>query len=185
MSALRLVVGLGNPGSRYAGTRHNLGFMLVDRFAQHRGLRFRRDRFGLSARFDGVYLFKPQTFMNLAGEAVGPFARWLKADPGAVFVVSDDLDLPLGAIRIRREGSSGGHNGLKSVAEHLGTTAFPRLRIGIGRPPVRDYAVIDWVLGRFTAAERNIVEEALGRAEEALQVAIREGIGAAMNRYNG
>lgn len=185
MTGIRLVAGLGNPGLRYAGTRHNLGFMLLDRFARNEGIHFRRDRFGFTVRFGDVYLLKPETFMNLSGEAVGPLARWLKADPGTVLVISDDLDLPLGTIRIRGQGSSGGHNGLRSVAEHLGTTAFPRLRIGIGRPPSNDYAVVDWVLGRFTAAERAVVEETLERAEEALRVAIRDGIPAAMTRYNG
>lgn len=182
--ATRLIVGLGNPGSRYERTRHNLGFMAVDAYVQHHGARFRRSRFGPTAEVDGVFVFKPQTFMNLSGEAVGPFCRYHRLNPSEIVVVADDLDLPLGSIRLRRAGSSGGHNGLKSVAHALGSEDFPRLRLGISRPP-EPISVIDWVLMRFAPSDAALVDEVLLRAVEALNTLVGSGIELAMSRHNG
>ncbi|MCS6803173.1 MAG: aminoacyl-tRNA hydrolase [Chloroflexota bacterium] len=190
-----LVVGLGNPGKRYAHNRHNVGFMVVDAFAERHGLRFSRKR-GKAEIADGaigeqrVLLAKPQTYVNLSGEAVQALQAFTKLEPERILVVCDDLDLPLGTLRLREQGGSGGHNGLKSIAQRLGTTKFPRLRIGIGRPPEeerlgrRDEIVTAHVLGNFSSDERVIINEAIARAVAAIETAILEGIPAAMNRFN-
>lgn len=180
---IALVVGLGNPGLRYAGTRHNIGFMVLDRWAKRAGFRFRADGRAEVARHDGVYYLKPLTYMNLSGEAVGPFCRRYRIAPAATLVVVDDLDLAPGQIRIRPRGSSGGHNGLKSVIAALGTGDFPRLRVGIGRPPVGQDPVA-WVLSRWPRAERALWDERLERAVDALAAILTEGLEPAMTRYN-
>ena len=181
-----LVVGLGNPGPAYQATRHNAGFMVLDRLvADEPGQAFRRHRFGLVLRYaPGVWLMKPQTFMNRSGDAIAPMLRWLKINPGRLLVISDDLDLPLGKIRVRRHGSAGGHNGLKSIVVSLNTEQFARIRVGIGRPPDPHLPVIDWVLGTFSAAERPALAVALANAADATRVVLESGVEAAMNRYN-
>ncbi len=184
-SPIRLVVGLGNPGPDYAKTRHNAGFMVLDGMAEEAGSRFKSHRFGLVSSYrPGIFLLKPLTFMNLSGDAVLPMMNFLRLDARQILVVSDDLDLELGRIRVRPSGSPGGHNGLKSISARLGTDAFARVRVGIGRPKDPRHRVIDWVLGRFTEDELPILEEALRRARGAVDTALKEGVGASMNRWN-
>lgn len=183
-----LVVGLGNPGPEYADTRHNVGFVVVDRLARRHGIEVqrvvRRALFG-SGRFGEVPvgLAKPITYMNLSGESVEPLRQMHGLEPGRVIVVTDDLELPVGRIRVRPRGSAGGHNGLKSLIHSLGTEEFPRVRVGVGRPPA-GVATVDYVLGRFDRAEETLVEAALDRAAEAVEGIVAEGIEAAMNRFN-
>jgi PTH1 family peptidyl-tRNA hydrolase len=179
-----LIVGRRSPGLAYERTRHNMGFMAVDAYAQEQGGRFRRTRYGLVAEVDRGWILKPQTFMNRSGDAVRPFCRYFRVSPDDVVVVADDLDLPLGTLRLRRSGSSGGHNGLKSVAQSLGTEDFPRLRIGIARPD-DGTPVIDWVLGRLAGDEWRTAQIAIHRSAEALDFLAQEGIDKAMSRFNG
>ncbi len=184
-----LIIGLGNPGREYRANRHNVGFMLVDLLARELGLRFsRRQSKALvaSGRWGRrkVILAKPQTYMNLVGQSVAALARFHRVDLPALMVVCDELDLPLGTIRLRPGGGSAGHNGLRSIFERLGSQDFPRLRIGIGRPPGRmDPA--DYVLQDFTEAEAAILSEALDRAADSVRTFGGEGIEPAMSRYNG
>ncbi|MFN3763067.1 MAG: aminoacyl-tRNA hydrolase [Anaerolineae bacterium] len=183
-----LIVGLGNPGVRYARNRHNVGARCVSRLAAAHGLEFsRRQKNARVARGTvggcPVVLAIPQTFMNESGRAVAPLARFYQVPPENLLVIYDDLDLPLGSLRIRPEGSSGGHRGMRSVIEHLGTQSFPRLRIGIGRPPGQmDPA--DYVLQDFTPDEEAVVEETIERAIAAIQTWLTEGLEKAMSLYN-
>lgn len=180
---VRLVVGLGNPGRAYQHTHHNLGFMVLDHYVQHHGLRFHKARERAHMAQDGpLYFLKPMTFMNVSGEAVAPFCRYHRIAAEEVVVVCDDLDLPPGALRIRPGGGSGGHNGLKSLIHTLGTDQFARLRIGIGRPTEPGMGPIDWVLARLPR-DRDW-DQAIQSASEALVVVVREGLEAAMNRFN-
>lgn len=184
-----LVVFLGNPGLRYEGTRHNAGFMAADAFSQKHDVRISRARFrALTAQCgiggQQVLLMKPQTYMNLSGEAVGQAARFYKIPPEHILVLSDDITLPIGALRIRTKGSSGGHNGLKNIIEVLGTDAFPRIRIGVGSPPHPDYDTIDWVLSVFRDQDAEDMAEAASRAADAAECYIAEGPEKAMNRYS-
>lgn len=184
----RIVVGLGNPGQRYANTRHNVGFMVIDSFAQKVGLKVDRNAFqALYAEKklgqDRVVLVKPQTYMNLSGESVAAALRWYKASPQDLIVIYDDMDLPPGKIRLRREGSSGGQKGMQSIIQHLSQQEFSRIRIGVGRP-LPGWEVPDWVLSPFTEEEKPLVQDALARAAEAVDVALRSGFTAAMNQHN-
>jgi PTH1 family peptidyl-tRNA hydrolase len=188
---LRLIAGLGNPGPDYAATRHNIGFVLADRLAA----RWRADwsaRKRFNARLarverggENVILCQPQTFMNDSGEAVGALARFYQVPPGRTLVVLDDADLALGQIRMRPEGSSGGHHGLDSIERQLGTRAYPRLRLGIGRRADDDREITDYVLGRFLPAELKVMEEVLERACQQVECWLSDGIQPAMNRFNG
>lgn len=183
-----LVLGLGNPGARYARNRHNVGFRCLRRLAAVHGLEFRRrQKRALVAvgtiRDQPVALALPQTFMNESGRAAAPLAKFYHVPLDCLLVVYDDLDLPLGALRLRPQGGSGGHRGVQSVIEHLGNTAFPRLRIGIGRPPPQmDPA--DYVLQDFSADEEPRIEEALERAVAAIETWLLEGIEQAMSVRN-
>ncbi len=183
-----LIVGLGNPGARHAANRHNVGFHVVDRLAASAELRFdeRRDR-ALLARgmVEGirVALVKPQTFMNLSGSAVAPLARFYRVAVEHILVVCDDLDLPLGTLRLRLEGGSGGHRGITSLIDSLGSQGFPRLRVGIGRPPGRMPAEA-YVLRDFDAGEQGVIEQAYEQAVGAIRAALCDGFEAAMNRFN-
>jgi PTH1 family peptidyl-tRNA hydrolase len=185
---VKLVVGLGNPGPKYAGTRHNVGFDAVDLLARRHGLAWAAAPRGAEAlvatwRMGGAILAKPLTFMNASGAAVVPLLQFYKVELADLLVVVDEVQLETGRIRVRPSGSAGGHNGLKSIVGSFGTDAFPRLRIGVGRGDTRrDLA--DHVLARFDAGERSIVEEAVGRAADAAETFIAEGSSAAMNRYN-
>ena len=181
-----LVVGLGNPGSEYAGTRHNVGFRVVDRLAAERGETWRRgERQAWTTRIEiagrAALLIKPSTFMNLSGRAVAPVARRHGIPAERIVVVYDDMDIPSGRLRVRPRGSAGGHRGVRSLIESLQSQEFPRIRIGIGRPA--DEA-IDHVLSRFSREEVPVIEEAIARAGEAVETVITEGPEAAMNRFN-
>lgn len=181
---IKIIVGLGNPGREYAETRHNVGFMVLDRLASRLGAVWKADKARKAelAAGPGVLLVKPQTYMNASGESVGPLMRYFKFTPGQVFVVYDDISFPVGAMRLRAGGSAGGHNGMKSLIAHLGTEKFPRLRIGIGVPGQKD--MIGHVLGKFSPEERPLLEETLAKAEEAAFVTLKEGFQAAANRFN-
>ena len=183
-----LIAGLGNPGRRYAANRHNVGFRCVDRLAVSLGLTFdRRQKRALVAMGTchgrRVVLAKPRTFMNESGRAIVPLAHFYRVPLGHSLVIYDDLDLPLGTIRMRPEGGSSGHKGMRSIIEHWGTQGFPRLRIGIGRPPGRmDPAA--YVLQDFSADEEVLLDETLGRAVAAVEIWLDEGIEAAMSQCN-
>jgi PTH1 family peptidyl-tRNA hydrolase len=191
MENLYLIVGLGNPGSEYAGTRHNIGFMLVERLAAkwraawvlEKKFSSRLARLERSGR--KVILCQPQTFMNASGEAVGAVSGFYKLGPAQILAAVDDADLPLGQIRLRPEGSSGGHHGLESVEQQLGTRAYARLRLGIGRREGDGRQITGYVLGQFAAAEREAVEEILQRACQQVECWLDAGIMAAMNQFNG
>lgn len=196
MCDIRLVVGLGNPGREYGETRHNVGYRVVEKLAADAGARWQR-----AAKFEAeiaeahlagrkVVLAKPMTFMNLSGRTCGALVNWHKFDPDQMLVVTDDADLDVGRLRLRLKGSSGGHNGLKSIGELVGTGQFPRVRIGIGRPVRRsegapENALVDFVLSRFRKEELAAVDEAVARAAKAVACAIERGMDAAMNEFNG
>jgi peptidyl-tRNA hydrolase, PTH1 family len=185
---MKLVVGLGNPGSEYRDTRHNIGFLVIDELARRWNTGASREQFDalvVKTVADGtpVMLVKPLTFMNLSGQAVAALAGYYKVEPADVLALTDDVALPLGRLRARREGGAGGHNGLKSLIEQLGTQSFPRLRLGVGRGDGRrDLA--DHVLGRFEADERETVSAAVLRAADATEMFLRDGIERAMNAFN-
>ena len=185
-----LVVFLGNPGTRYEQTRHNIGFMTADKCEKAVGARINKSRFKAltdQCRIGDakVLLMKPQTFMNLSGEAVAQAARFYKLPPERVIVVSDDVSLPLGKLRVRSKGSAGGHNGLKNIIALLGSEDFPRVKVGVGAPPHPDYEMIDWVLGSFQGKDAEVVDAAVQRAWEAVVSYIRRGAEETMSRYNG
>ena len=185
---MKLVIGLGNPGRRYRGTRHNVGAEVVGRLSKRVGIDIsEEDGFAKVGRGSigsaRVLLAVPQTYVNVTGEAVRDLRRRHRVAPKDIFVVVDDLDLPVGRLRLRARGSAGGHNGLKSIIEALGTNEFPRLRVGVGRPP-EGVDPAEFVLTRFAPAELGELDKVLDRAAEALEVAIREGVPAAMNRFN-
>ena len=184
----RLVTGLGNPGAAYEQTRHNIGFMVTDVLAARLGSAFQTEKRWHShvAKIANGWLQKPQTYMNLSGRAVAGLARFHKLAVREVLVVCDDVDLPLGRLRLRPSGSAGGHNGLKSIIEALGSSDFPRLKIGIstgsGRPAGERLS--GHVLGRFDASEQAVVAQVVDRAADAVLTALRDGLGAAMNLFN-
>jgi len=183
-----LIVGLGNPGRNHAFNRHNVGFMAVDKLALDQGIDLRRVQSKaivgngrLAER--AIILAKPQTFMNLSGEAVGGLASFYRIPPSAVLVIYDELDIPFGVIRLREKGGAGGHNGMRSIIQHLGND-FPRLRLGIGRPPGRmDPAA--YVLQDFGRDELPLVSEMLATAGQAIASFVRDGIELTMSRFNG
>jgi peptidyl-tRNA hydrolase, PTH1 family len=192
---MKLIIGLGNPGRDYVNNRHNAGFKCVDLFAREHGIsltqRGARSKLGTGeVAGTKVVLAKPQTFMNLSGEAVSALVRRYRLSSQDILVIYDDLDLPLGKIRIREKGSSGGHNGLKSIISHLGTQDFPRIRVGIGPAEDSDSAAtpevdaIEHVLSDFTDAEKTVMREVYPRVAAAIECILTEGITAAMNKYN-
>jgi PTH1 family peptidyl-tRNA hydrolase len=183
---MHLIAGLGNPGAKYRGTRHNVGFEVVDELARrHRGdwAQAPRGIDALVAKAPGALLVKPLTFMNLSGHAVSQLAQYFKIDWPEVLIVVDEAQLELGRLRARPSGSAGGHNGLKSLIEQLGTHEFPRLRVGVGRGDSRR-DLGDHVLAKFDPDERAIVEEAVTRAADAAELFVHDGIAAVMNRFN-
>ncbi len=185
---MKIIAGLGNPGDRYLFTRHNLGFMVADRLALTHNLHFRRKKFDAlfaEGTVSGVplILIKPQTFMNLSGTAIGPLVRFLKTDPGNLIVAHDDLDLPFGSIRIKDGGGDGGHKGLQSIIEELGTDAFLRLRLGIGKPATKDL-VEAYVLESFGKEEIEQLWTLLERACSAVMEILTAGPRSAMNKFN-
>lgn len=184
-----IVAFLGNPGPKYAGTRHNAGFMAADAMERELKISIDRLRFkALTAMADiggeRVLLMKPQTYMNLSGEAVGQAARFYKIAPEHIIIVSDEVALPIGRMRIRTSGSAGGHNGLKSIIAHLGTENFPRIRMGVGAPPHPDYDMADWVLATFKNQDAEDMAELSGRVSSAIKCYITQGADKAMNLYN-
>lgn len=185
---MKMIVGLGNPGNEYADTRHNVGWMLLDALAGHlRITEWRSREKGMVAEgrigSEKVLLVKPLTYMNNSGECVGPLMRWYKLAPEDVMVAHDDMDIPIGTIRIRKKGSAGGHNGIKSLLQHIGAEEFGRIRIGIGRPPA-GWTVINHVLAKFTAEERAEIGHAIDYLIPAVECMVLEGADMAMNKFN-
>lgn len=186
---MKLIVGLGNPGREYAATRHNAGFLVIDCLAHELGLsvgkKLLRSLTG-QGQINGekVVLAKPQTYMNLSGESVGALLRWYKLTTSDLIVIYDDLDLPPGKLRIRGGGGSGGHKGMQSVIEALGTEDFTRVRIGIGRPRAPEFDPVDYVLSGFSEEEAGEMKEVLAQAVEAVLCIVRDGVERAMNLYN-
>ena len=185
-----LVAGLGNPGKKYDGTRHNVGFAVVEELARRENCAFRRswrfpaDWVEVRDESASLLLCKPRTFMNRSGQAIGPILRKKGVALAELIVIVDDTELPCGRIRIRKKGSAGGHNGLKSICAALGTDQFGRVRVGVGGRP-GDRAMIDHVLSGFAPDEKKVVDEAVGRAADAVRDIIKLGFEKAMNRYNG
>ncbi len=184
-----LVVCLGNPGLRYEGTRHNAGFLTAEALAKKLNIRVNRVRFKAltgTAEIGGesVMLMKPQTFMNLSGEAAAAAAKFYKIPPERVLVVSDETALPIGKLRVRSKGSAGGHNGLKSIIACLGSDQFPRIRLGVGAPPHEDYDMADWVLSSFKNQDAEDIAAAAERAAEAVICYITEGPDRTMSKFN-
>ena len=184
-----LVVFLGNPGSKYDSTRHNVGFMTADVAEKATGTKINRLKYKAltcTCEIGGeqVMLMKPQTYMNLSGESVKPAAQFYKIPPEHIIVISDDVSMPVGKLRIRTKGSAGGHNGLKNIIAQLGTDAFPRIKIGVGSPPHPDYDMADWVLGTFKNQDAVDIAAAVKRAYEAVETYIAHGPERAMNKYN-
>ena len=185
---MKLVAGLGNPGAEYAKTRHNAGFMLVDALADKLGVddwRERYDAMVLETRIgtEKVLLVKPITYMNESGRSIGPLLSWYKLGPEDLIVAHDDMDLPVGTIRIRKKGSAGGHNGIKSILEHVGDEHFARVRIGIGRP-LPGWTVIHHVLAPFPPEDLPKIKEALAGLVPAVECIVTEDVDLAMNRFN-
>lgn len=185
-----LLVGLGNPGDHYAKTRHNVGFRAIDALAKRLGVKVDRAKFrGLygQAVFKGqkLILLKPQTFMNNSGLSVMDAARFYKLPPERVIVIFDDISLDVGRLRVRADGSAGGHNGIKSIIGGLNSQAFPRVKIGVGAKPHPDYELADWVLSNFSASEETMLAPAIERAAEAALAVLTDGVPAAANRFNG
>ncbi len=192
---LRLVVGLGNPGQRYAGTRHNVGFMALELLAKREGVRFKSmaklqgELAEVGFGSDRLRLLMPQTFMNESGRSIRAALDWFDLSADQVLVLVDDMDLPLGRLRIRAKGSAGGHNGLKSTIQHLGTQEFARLRIGIGAPgrsaEERKARTVSHVLGSFNASEQPLLKDVLDEVLRGLELIQRQGLERAGNRLNG
>ena len=185
-----LIVGLGNPGSKYWNTRHNVGYAALDALADRLGVKVDRVKFqGLlgqgTAEGRKVILLKPTTYMNLSGQSVAAAAKFYKLPPEKVLVLFDDISLEPGRLRVRKEGSAGGHNGIKSIISCLGSQAFPRIKIGVGAKPHPDYDLADWVLSVFPYDEREAMKEVYDRAAQAALTLIDQGPEAAANRFNG
>ena len=185
-----LVVGLGNPGPKYDWTRHNMGFLVIDELAQREKIPVQKLKFKALTNTvvigdRSALLMKPTTYMNLSGGAVGEAARFYKIPPERILVISDDVALPQGKLRIRRSGSAGGHNGLKDIIAHLGGDGFPRIKVGVGGKPHPDSDMADWVLGKFTGQDKKVMEEAIQRAADAVEELLKNGVDQAMSRYNG
>ena len=184
-----IVVGLGNPGKEYTFTRHNAGFLALDYILEKKGIKSGKVKFH-SATFEGeiagerVLFLKPQTFMNESGIAVGEAAKFYNVPPENVIIIFDDISLVPGKIRLRRKGSHGGHNGIKSITSHLNSSDFPRIKIGVGSPPHPDYDMKDWVLGRFAKADEKLLFDAFANTYEALEEMIEKGIDTSMCHYN-
>lgn len=196
----QLLVGLGNPGVKYDRTRHNIGFEAIDVLAQRWQIKLAEQRKfqgvfgeGMGSHREKIRLLKPQTFMNLSGQSIRAVVDWYKISPEAVLVVYDDMDLPIGKLRLRQSGSAGGHNGMKSTIAHLGTQNFPRLRVGIGSPkeqatgsqaPGASGEVVSHVLGRFSGKEAQMVSEVLQLVVGAIELSLKQGVPKAMSLYN-
>ena len=187
---MKLIVGLGNPGAKYAGTRHNAGFSVIDELAERHNIKVdtckHKALIGKGViNGEKVILAMPQTFMNLSGESVRAIMDFYKLTVDDLIVVYDDIDLDVGKIRIREKGSAGGHNGIKSIIGGLNSQSFPRVKIGVGAKPHPDYDLADWVLSNFTGPEDKLITEATARAADAALEIIARGVPAAANDYNG
>ena len=183
-----MIVGLGNPGEKYESTRHNIGFIMIDHIAEKLGVRINKLKFRalyVQTKIGAakVLLVKPQTYMNLSGDAVGEASRYYKVPAERIIVISDDVSLPVGKMRIRRKGSAGGHNGLKSIIGRVGDT-FQRIRVGVGQKPEDDYDLADWILGKFSKADIGILQKEKEDVFEAVKLMIRDDTEQAMNRFN-
>ncbi len=184
-----LIVGLGNPGQKYEHTRHNMGFLTVDLLAEKAGVPLNKVKFKSAYNlltFAGVrcLVMKPQTYMNLSGEAVQEAVRFYKIPADHVLVIYDDISLPVGKLRVRPTGSAGGHNGIKNIIAHLGTQDFPRIKIGTGAPAGGGAEMVDWVIGVPSQAERKVLAESFEKAVEVAECILRQGCQQAMNRFN-
>ena len=184
-----LLVGLGNPGPTYARTRHNVGFRCIDTLAAAEHVTVDRLKHKALTCLTTiaerrVLLVKPMTYMNLSGQAVRPLADYYKIPPERILVVCDDISLPTGKLRLRRSGSAGGHNGLKSIIAQLHSDQFPRLKMGVGQKPHPDYDLADWVLGKFSPADAKIMNEAAERACDAIECLLSQGMDKAMSKFN-
>ena len=185
-----LLVCLGNPGDQYENTRHNVGFMVADELGERlrvpiQKLKYKALTNTVTLGGQKVLVMKPVTYMNLSGEAVRQAADFYKVAPDHVLVVSDDTSLAVGKLRIRKGGSAGGHNGLKSIIQHLGTDQFPRLRLGVGEKPHPDYDLADWVLGKFQGEDKKQVDAAVKKAADAIECILSQGLDKGMNQFNG
>lgn len=185
---MKLIAGLGNPGKEYAGTRHNIGFGVITRISDQYNIPLSsREHKAVCGkgiiRGEKVILAQPQTFMNLSGESIRSMADYYKIDMEDIIVVFDDIDLEVGQIRVRRKGSAGGHNGIKNIIQHLGTSEFARVKVGVGAKP-EGGDLVKHVLGRFSKEDEKVMSEALDLAAEAVETIVKEGIDSAMNRYN-
>ncbi len=193
---MKLIVGLGNPGRGYANNRHNLGFMCINHLARRQGIRFDKKQGKARVGSGGVagskvVVARPQTYMNQSGQAVSRLVRKFNISLDNLLVIHDDLDLPLGKIRIRQGGGSAGHRGVESITAELGSQDFPRIRVGIGRPTavegsteIAETDIVAYVLSDFTLAEKQTITQVIPRASEAILCLLTEGLTAAMNRYN-
>ncbi len=184
---MKLIVGLGNPGKEYEKTRHNVGFMVLERLSQEMNVSISNSKFkGEYVKFkykgEDIILLKPMTYMNLSGESVIQVMNFFKLDVNDLLVIYDDLDMPVGKLRLRESGSAGGHNGIKSIIAHVGTQSFKRIRVGIDRHP--QIKVVDYVLGRFRKEEQPLIEEGIENAVKAVQVYLDKDFHAAMNAFN-
>jgi len=185
-----LLVCLGNPGKNYESTRHNMGFQAADILAKREGVSITKLKYrSLTATVElggaKVLVMKPQTYMNLSGEAVREAVNFYKLPPERVLVIYDDVSLPVGKIRIRPSGSAGGHNGIKNITLHLGSDAYPRVKIGVGSPHHPEHEMVDWVVGTPSQAERKVLQQMQEKALDAVECIIKDGVPAAMNRFNG
>ena len=185
-----VLVCLGNPGEKYENTRHNVGFMVADELGERQRAPIQRLKYKALTNVFTVgdakaLLMKPVTYMNLSGEAVRQAADFYKVPPERVLVISDDVSLPVGKLRLRRGGSAGGHNGLKNIILHLGSDQFPRVKIGVGEKPHPDYDMADWVLGKFQGEDKKAIDQAVKRAADAVECILAEGIDRGMSRFNG
>ncbi len=184
-----LVVFLGNPGPKYAGTRHNVGFMTADFIEKDTGVKINKLKFNALTAVseiggEKVLLLKPQTYMNLSGSSVAQAASFYKIPTERILVISDDVSLPVGKLRVRRSGSAGGHNGLRDIIAKCGGDGFPRIKIGVGSPPHPDYDMADWVLGTFKNQDAVDIADAIKKTARAIEELIRNGVDSAMNKYN-
>ena len=185
---MKILVGLGNPGEEYSNTRHNVGFMAIDALAKQFNVTNWKSKFEAQIadiRFgeEQIILVKPQTYMNLSGNAVGQIMRWYKVDADSVIAIYDDMDIPIGTAKLKQRGSSGGHRGVESLLVNIGKEEFARVRIGIGRPPA-GWTVVDHVLAKFSKEERASIDEIIKKLIPAIECIVKQGIDKAMNRYS-